>query len=279
MIIAVIDRSPSVISRAFRVLEAFHSEHTELTLEDLARRTGLPRSTVHRLACQLVEVGALERTPRGWQVGVTLFELGQLVPTQRRLRELALPFMGDLYEATHQTIQLAVLDGHEVVYVEVLAGHRRVHTPSRRGGRMPAHCTALGKAMLAYGGVELTPPLEARTKHTITELVALNAALRDIRRVGVAYDREEAAPGLVCVAAPIFARTGSPVAALSVSMPAHGRLVPEQVTPAVRIAALALSRVLSGRTTGAAPGAATLSLERHQRRALQAPPDSAGTSR
>lgn len=236
-----------LISRAFRLLGAFAPARQELTLGELTSHAGLPRSTVHRLAGQLEAEGALVRTARGWRLGSRLFELGQLVPTQQRLRERALPHMGDLFEATHQTIQLAVLEGSEVLYVEVLAGHNRVRTPSRRGGRMPAHCTALGKALLAFSGPGPTieGPLERRTRRTITDLGELAVELREVRRSGIAYDREEAQEGLSCVAAPIIGFGGKAVAAISVAMPARADREPELVAPAVRLSALALGRELS----------------------------------
>jgi DNA-binding IclR family transcriptional regulator len=241
----------AVLERAFRLLDAFDARRSVLTLAELSEASGLPRSTAHRLAVQLEQLKALERTRQGWRVGVRMFEYGQLACTQRRLRELALAHMEDLYEATHETIHLATLDGADIVYVEILSGHRKVRTPSRRGGRMPAHCTALGKVLLAFrpDGEPLPPaPLAARTAATIVDPSALQRELHTVRRTALAYDRQEAMDGLVCVAAPVIGpgRRGVAEAALSVSMSADGPLTPEQVGPAVRLAALALSRDLAG---------------------------------
>jgi DNA-binding IclR family transcriptional regulator len=239
-----------VIDRAFRLLDAFTPTRVELTLDELAQASGLPRSTAHRLAQQLAERGALERSRRGWRLGVRLFELGQLVAHPQRLRDLALAHMEDLYELTHATVQLAVLDGIEVLYVEILSGHRKVRTPSRRGGRMPVHCTALGKALLAFsddGGVAIlaaAAPLAARTPRTITDPGRLTAELHEVRRTGVAFDREEASPGLTCVAAPVLSARGVARAALSVSMAAGEGHAPAEIAAAVRVAALALTREL-----------------------------------
>jgi IclR family acetate operon transcriptional repressor len=240
----------AVLDRAFRLLDAFRVPPQNLTLDELAARSGLPRSTAHRLAGQLERLGALERSRRGWRLGMTLFELGQMVPRQQRLRDVALAYMEDLYEATRETVQLAVLDDGEVLYVEIIAGHRRVATPSRRGGRMPAHCTALGKAMLAFsadagrGWIAEHPELVARTPRTLTDPALLRRELHDVRRLGLAYDRQEADRGLVCVAAPILHADGTARAALSVSMPAGGRIQPPQAAPAVHAAARAVSREL-----------------------------------
>jgi DNA-binding IclR family transcriptional regulator len=240
----------AVLDRAFRLLGAFTPARGELTLDELAASSGLPRSTAHRLAQQLTDHGALERSPRGWRLGLRLFEFGQLVPGQQRLRELALAHMQDLYELTHETIQLAVLDGGEVLYVEILSGHRKVPSPSRRGGRMPVHCTALGKALLAFtddGGaaaIEAAGPLAPRTTHTITDPRRLQSELHDVRRLAVAYDREEASLGLRCVASPVLSADGTACAALSVSLPAEDQRPFPEIAAAVRMAALALSREL-----------------------------------
>jgi len=242
----------TVIDRTFRLLRAFPAGTTELTLDELANRSGLARSTAHRLAVQLAAQRALERTRGGWRLGIALFELGQSVPRQQRLRDVALAYMEDLYEATRETVQLAVLDDGEVLYIEIISGHRRAPTPSRRGGRMPAHCTALGKSLLAFSDdvgrrwLEDHTPLQARTAQTITAPEQLQRELHDVRRMGVAYDREEASPGLTCIAAPILAANGTASAAVSVSMPVAGRMTPAAAAPAVQLAARSLSRELGG---------------------------------
>jgi DNA-binding IclR family transcriptional regulator len=133
-----------VLQRAVRLLDAFRGAGSDLTLDELAGRSGLPRSTTHRMAGQLVELGLLERTRRGWRLGVALFELGQLVPRQQRLRDVALAYMEDLYEATRETVQLAVLNDGEVLYIEIISGHHRVRTPSRRGGGLAPPSTPEG---------------------------------------------------------------------------------------------------------------------------------------
>ena len=240
----------SVVTRAFGLLSAYTPERSEMTLEELVEECGLARSTAHRLAVQLADLGALERTPRGWRLGLRLFELGQIVPRPQHLRDIALAHMEDLYEATRETVHLAVLEGDEVLYVEILSGHRKVPSPSRRGGRMPVHCTAVGKALLAFSGdggrrAASAEALVRLTSQTITDPDRLLGELDDVRRTGLAYDREEARPGLICVAAPILAGNGIAHAALSVSMPADGPLTITQAAPALRTAARALTRALA----------------------------------
>ena len=177
-----------------------------------------------------------------------MFELGELVPIKRRLRETALPFMEDLYEATHETVHLAVRDDLDVLYAEKIRGHSGVDMPSRVGGRLPLSSTGVGKTLLAFSPGSLVEevvsrPLRRLTEHSIADPAVLQNELATIRTAGVGYDHEEAALGVSCVAAPVLVR-GEPVAALSVSVPS-GQLQPARLAPAVRTAALALSRTLS----------------------------------
>jgi DNA-binding IclR family transcriptional regulator len=237
-----------VIGRAMRVLEAFGPDVTDLPLAEVARRAALPKSTVHRLLGELESERLIERSDGGVRLGMRLFELGQLVPRQRTLRDAALPFMEDLREATHQTVHLAVLDGIEVVYVEIVGERGRRSLPSRVGGRLPAYCTGVGKAILAYSPPEVIDDVIAagfvrRTPHTIALPGLLRQQLARIREEGIAYDREESGLGIVCAATPVLGPDGIPVAGLSVT----GRLPMmhvERASPAVKTAALALQRVL-----------------------------------
>ncbi|MAT04793.1 MAG: IclR family transcriptional regulator [Acidimicrobiaceae bacterium] len=214
----------SMLSRVCQILACFRYGDNILTLAELTRRTGLPKPTVHRVARSMAENRLLERTDGGFRLGLHLFELGGLVPHWRILREAALPFMCDLYQATHQTIHLGIMRDFEVLYLEKIRGHRDIVSVSHVGGRLPVHCSGIGKAMLAFSTPELVDQtlagsLEALTPHTITDREVLRAELRDIVAEEVAYDREEAMVGLHCVAAPILDRRQNAVAAISVSLP------------------------------------------------------------
>ena len=238
----------SVLERAFTILGAYGPADRKLTLAELTRRTGIPKATVHRLAGELRELGVLEGERGVYRIGIRMFELGQLVPLQRDLRNAALPFMQDLFEATHETIHLAVLDGTDVLYIDKISGHRRVAAGSRVGGRLPAHCTAVGKAMLAVsppGALDtlLAAGLAPRTAFTITNPSVLKRQLATAARAGVAYEREESDLGVTCVASPVYGFGRHVVAAMSITGPV-GRLRPERYAPAVHLAALALSRRL-----------------------------------
>lgn len=237
----------SMLEKAALVLRAFSGDGP-MSLSDLGQRTGLTRSTVHRLVTDLMALGWVERRGTRYQLGMTLFELGELVPAKHRLRAVGLPYMQDLFAATGETVHLAVREGADAVYVEKLHGHRALPLPSRTGGRAPLTCTAVGKALLAHesmGVLDLGRPLRRWTSRSIAEADVLLKQLEDVRRTGLAWEREEAALGGACLAAPILV-AGRVVAALSVSMPVD-RFRPEQLGPAVITASLALARTL-GRT-------------------------------
>lgn len=238
----------SVLDRAFKLLGVFGSDGLQLGLAELARKAELPKATAFRLANQLVALGALERSRSGYRLGMRLFELGSKVSCQRRLRDAALPLMEDLYEATHETVHLAIRDDLEALYIEKIMGRASMSTRTQIGTRRPLHCTALGKAILAGSPSSLTisvidAGLTRYTPYTITSPQRLINELDVARREGVAYDREEYQVGVTCVAAPVFGYSYAVEAALSVTGLA-GRFNAERQAAAVRTASLALSRAL-----------------------------------
>jgi len=239
--------SGTVLGRAVLILDSL--AHGDVVgISELARRTGLAKTTVHRLVGELATYDLVEVTGDGIRLGMRLFELGQSVPRQRSLKDAAMPFMRDLHEAARETVHLAVLDGTEVVYVEILHGTGAPRLPSRVGGRMPAHATGVGKAILAFSEARVVDTLieaglERRSPHTIVMPGALRQELKRVAGSCIAFDREESGPGIVCAASPIFGRDGRVVAAISLTG-WSSRLDVDRVAPAVRTAALALSRQL-----------------------------------
>lgn len=239
----------SMLERAVQILQAFRPHGGTLTLPALVERTGLPKPTVHRLATTLVELGLLERQPLGYQPGLVLFELGELVSAKTDLRECALPYLQDLYTFTGHTVHLAVRDDLDVVYLEKIHGHRGVDVPSRVGGRLPLSSTGIGKALLAYSSptvidAVLSRPLRRLTGQSVTTAAQLAEDLDEIRRTGIAYDREEAAVGVSCLATPVLVR-GNAVAALSLTMPA-AHASPPGLSSSLRTIGAALGRALTG---------------------------------
>jgi len=209
-------------------------------------------TTVHRLARELREHGALEMTDDGtYRIGPWLWELGTLAAHCATLRELAIPFMEDLYEATHENVQLAVLDGHDALYVEKIRGPRSVPIVSRVGGRLPLHATGVGKALLAWSPPSLVDEvvaggLEGVTAHTITDPDELRRNLEGIRRAGYAVTREEMTLETVSVAAPILGPEDQVVGAISLVVHARGADI-NRLAPPVRAVAMGLSRRVAER--------------------------------
>ncbi|WP_243076553.1 IclR family transcriptional regulator [Microbacterium sp. SS28] len=241
--------SVSVLDRVTAVFDAFGDSDDGLGVSELARRANLPKSTVSRIAADLVVQRFLDRDGDKLYLGVRLFELGQTVEQPRVLRQAAIPVMTELRDMTGQTVHLAVLDGSDVVVVAIMRGAPTATPMVRIGGRFLAHATALGKAILAHSPRDVVERvvgrgLESRTPHTITDPSVLLQNLADIRRLGVATEVEELALGRTCTAAAILGHGGAPVAALSVAGAVED-VLPERVGPSVRAAAATLSRRIS----------------------------------
>lgn len=235
------------VGKASAILTSFTAESRTMGVSELARSAGIPKSTAHRLLGVLVDWGLVARTGTVYSPGPGLTELASLTGSARhqRLRDVALPHLLDLYEKTHETVHLAVLDGEHILYVEKIFGHDRVKSPSRVGGRVPAACSALGKALLAFSDAE-TVELACRrlrpvTPNTIVSPRLFIKELQMVQNQGVAFDRDEASPGLTCVAAPIMSRDGRGVAAVSVSGPSK-RFRPTSTAAVVRHAAAGIGR-------------------------------------
>lgn len=234
------------LERAASILDAFDDRHRELSLASLVRRTGLPRSTVHRTAERMIRLGCLDKPELHHRIGNHIFELSGLAAVRHDLREAVLPFMQDLYAATQTAVQLGVLEGGEVLVVDKITGHRRVRGLMGVGGNVPAHCSAMGRAMLAHCdeavvAAVLAGPLAARTAATLTSPAAITKELAACRLRGWAVEREEGNVGVTCVAAPVFGPLGTVAAAISVTGPST-LLRPDRVGPAVRAAGAAASR-------------------------------------
>jgi DNA-binding IclR family transcriptional regulator len=241
----------SVLAKAVMVLDAFAADDAGVRFAELQRRTGLPKATLHRIAGDLVKARLLARTDGDYYLGRHLFELGMRASVERTLLEVATPFLEDLYERTHETVHLGLREGAEVVYVAKVGGHRQARSPSRIGGRMPVHTTAIGKALLAWADegertAILSGTLARRTARTVTAPGRLREQLDSVRERGVAYEYEESAVGLVCVASPILDAKDCPIAAVSVAG-AVTRFRPADHATSVRAAAAGIGATLARR--------------------------------
>lgn len=245
---AVDGRGDPVVDRAFALLGSFQPTHRALTLSELARRTGQPTSTALRLVRRLVELGALERRGNRYVIGVRLWEIASLAPRGMGLRDAAMPVMGDLAEATHQHVLLAVREGREAVLVERLSGRAAIPVLYRVGGRLPLHSTGVGLVLLAFADPAfqesvLDEPLVHLPERVPVDRAALRRRLAAVRQEEVAVVHRNEPEPLIAVAAPILGEDDEVVAALSVVVPPGG-MDPARVGPAIRAAARAISRAL-----------------------------------
>lgn len=239
--------SPGSVTKALQLLEVFRGHGPTMGVSEIARRAHVAKSTAFRLLAHLEQAGFVERDGTGYRLGWMLFELGNGVQhcQPRGLRDVAAPYLGELFARTQFAVHLAVLDGSDVLYLDKVSGHLSPPAPSLVGGRVPANCTALGKAILAFSdGPTIQRVVEAglvqRTRYSITQPGRFVHQLRLARAEGVAYEREEVALGLMCAAAPIL-RGGRPIAAVSVSGPT-GRFDAKAVSVHLRRAAARISR-------------------------------------
>lgn len=211
--------TPSILTKAFDLLRAFNANERVMTLSELSRASGLPKSTVHRLLARLVDLGAVEHHRAGYKIGMGLLQLGASTPAGY-MRDLAMPHLTKLHQWTGQTVLMGALRGFDVVYLEKLAQPNSPASIVSIGARLPANCTALGKALLAYENLEdladfLPYPMPRMTPKSVDSVETLIGQLRRVRAEGVARECEEAQPGLACVAAPIV-MNGFAVGAISV---------------------------------------------------------------
>ncbi|MDP9933813.1 DNA-binding IclR family transcriptional regulator [Paenarthrobacter nicotinovorans] len=241
--------SASSLSRGLALLDLFTAPDQVLSISEIARRSGVPKSTTHRLILDLINWGALERNTKGVSLGVHLFELGSLVPSSSTLRELALPFAHNLNEVTKLTSNIAIREGNDVLYIEKITTRTLKVPHSRVGGRARMHATALGKAILAFSDPEfvgdvLGGPLLQQTEKTITDPAVLRRELARVRAERVAYDVEESRLGLFCVSAPVFNGQGGPVVGAISVTGATELAIAKQFAPAVLATAMALSSAI-----------------------------------
>ncbi len=214
--------SPSILSKAFDLLRSFNEDRRVMTLTELSRACGLPKSTVHRLLARLVELEAVEDNGNGYKISLSVLALASTAPAHS-LRQHALPHLVALQRWTGQTVHLAVLRGIDVVYLEKVTPPRPHVALSRVGARLPAACTAVGKVLLAHEDpatiAALLPDVLPRlTAHSVPTRSVLEKQLRSFRETGIAQERDEAVPGVSCSGVPIVLHAET-VGAVSVSHP------------------------------------------------------------
>ena len=246
------------VERALDVLEGLAASADEVSLSELAARTGMPLTTIHRLVKTLESRGYVRRTSaRRYGLGAPLIGLGEAA--SRLFGSRARIFLAELVRLSGETANLALLEGDHVVYVANVPSPYKMRMFTEVGNRVLPHCTDVGKVLLAHlpaGQAEqvlLRGGMPRRTVHTVTDMPELLAQLEHIRAAGYAIDAEEEEIGVRCFAVPVLTTSG-PIAAISVSGPL-ARLtneVRERVVPEMQRIAAAFAAELSGPLTGVA---------------------------
>lgn len=204
----------SMVARIALIMRAFEEPGARYRLDQVAERTGLPRSTVHRILDQLLATGWLQRRADGYSLAAAAMTAGHTLGERPELRSVAAPVLNRLHLDTGLVVHLGVLVGAEVLYLDKIGARLTANLPTRVGGRSPAHATAIGKAMLAQVSAEdidalYSHGMEKRTPRTISDIGTLHQELRRIRaRRGLAFDNEELVAGLTSVGAAVFASDG-----------------------------------------------------------------------
>jgi DNA-binding IclR family transcriptional regulator len=249
---ATTDYKVRAVERAARILASLDDEHPERTLADIARVTGLPKSTAFRLLVTLNSCGFVEQTADGdrYRLGLRLASLGLMALGRLSIRRDALPLMTQLVERFRETCALGIFDQGSVLDIEVVRGDQVLTVNSQVGGRLPVHCTASGKTLLAFlppAVVEavLAGPLEVFTENTITSPPRLRKELALIRERGYGVDDEEYGVGVRAVAAPISDIDDNVIAEISMPGPS-ARLTPDRV-PGIAQALIEVANAVSGK--------------------------------
>ncbi|WP_405803054.1 IclR family transcriptional regulator [Streptomyces sp. NBC_01187] len=217
------------VTRALDILELFLEGDGTLSAPDIVRRLQLPRTTVHELVSTLTARSYLVAAPGRpgyYRLGVRPYQLGSRYAEQLDLAAEGQQVARTVAETCEETVHVAILEEADVIYVAKVDSTQAVRMVSAAGRRLPAHCTAVGKMLLAsLPEGELAArlpdgaPLRAMTDNSVTDPVRLRGVLSGIRERGVAVEESESNPDVSCVAAPVRNRSGQVVAALSISVP------------------------------------------------------------
>ena len=247
------------LERGLAILSAFRSGRPLLGVSDLAREVGLSRSTTHRYIATLAALGYLQQDPatRKYRLGPRVLDLGFSAINSMDLRELAVPHLQALSDETGHTVNMAILDGPDILYIERCRtsrqGQRDIDLNLHIGSRLPAYCTSMGKVLLANLPPEALDEVLRQTEfhrrgpNTLTAKSKLVAELERVRRDGLATNNEELAYGLRSIAAPVFSQNGEVAAAINLavhrSMVSFDELLARLVAPLQRTAAEISARI------------------------------------
>jgi DNA-binding IclR family transcriptional regulator len=227
------------LSKVVSILDAFSTSRRALSLAEISAVTGFPRSTAHRLAASMRGVGLLDQDGHRdrYRLGLKLFELGNTMLANMDLHRAALPFVDALSRVAGHQAHLAVFDGQQVIFIHRVSADSG--SPLTLIEAAPVHCTSVGKAILAFQPAAkidsiIARGLERLTDTTITDGRKFKSELKAIRSRGYAITEGEHHPGVRCIGAPVYDRSGSVVAGLSISSPMR-RLKKDQVAELAKI--------------------------------------------
>jgi IclR family transcriptional regulator, KDG regulon repressor len=252
----------TALQRGLRLLQLFSESARGLTAKQVAGRSRLPVSTVHRFLANLESAAFLNCSGDGvYQLGVACFAIGQVALGQLDIRRVSQPYLEELNQKTRETIHLTLRHELSAVYVEKLDSPEPLRIHSRIGAAVPLYCTAVGKVMLAYMPDEererVLPQLGLRrfTPNTVGNLQELAAELYRVRKNGYACDLEEHELHIRCIAAPIWDHAGEVSASVSITAPMVRMAVTRlrQLAPLIQTAGLQISRELGYRSGGCQP--------------------------
>jgi DNA-binding IclR family transcriptional regulator len=256
------------IERVATIFDVLAQSAQGISLKELSSKVDLPKGTTHRLLSSLTYFGYVRQASesKNYHLGFKLVELGNLLLDQLDLRAQARPFLIDLCERTRETVHLVVLDQNEALYIDKVVSNEKpggLQMVSRVGLRVPAHCSAVGKVLLAHLTEEeindliQAKDLSQKTRNTITDPDRLKAHLKIVRDQGYAIDNEENEKGIRCVGAPIYDQQDQAIAAISISGPTARitkQLVQNFLKKEVIKTALAISRELGHTHAFQTPG-------------------------
>lgn len=229
------------VARALSIIDILAQAGGELALNEIASRVSLPKSTVHGLISTLRDFGYIQQSSftGKYRLGIRLFEVGSIVAQGWEVRSVAAPYIEQLLEEMGETVHLVILDKFEVLYIDKREKPGALRIASQVGMRLPAHCTGVGKVLMAYLAPEQRQELISRkglprfTRKTLTDPTMLEVELAQVRTQGFAVDNEEIMDSLRCVAAPIRNQSGEVISAISVSGPIS-RLTGKKFETAIR---------------------------------------------
>lgn len=240
-----------VLDRAVAIISAIAESRSDAGLAELAETVKLHKSTAHRILMILEGYRIVDRDPQTgrYRLGLRLFELGTIAIASFNIRERARRHLERLLYEVDETVHLCVLDGGEVMYLDKYEPSRSVRMASRIGRRNPAHCTAVGKAMLAWlperevDEILQKHGLQRLTRNTITTPAELKIELKTIRSRGYSIDNEEVEEGVRCVGAAVLDHAGRVLGAISISAPSFR--MPAEKVEIVAVSVCRAAKVLS----------------------------------